>query len=51
MTDQEKATEIRDRLRNHLGKIIDASHHVDIVVRYSGRDIRFEFDWVKELLK
>jgi hypothetical protein len=53
MSDQEKATVIRDRLRASIGNLMDGAHHIDIVIviRVMGHDIRKEFDWVKELLK
>ncbi len=51
MSDQEKATEVRDRLIKDLGKYLNGAHYIDIIVRYSGKDVRIEFDWVKELLK
>jgi len=45
------AIEIRQRLRQDLGKYLNGAHYIDIIVRYSGKDIRVQFDWVKELLK
>ncbi len=51
MSDQQKATEIRDRLIKWAGILIENSHHVDLVMRINGKDVRYECDWVKELLK
>ncbi len=42
MSDQEKATEIRDRLRKDLGKYLNGAHYIDIVVRIRGHDVRIE---------
>lgn len=47
----QKAIEIRNRLRKDLGKYLNGAHYIDIVVRYGGKDVRIEFDWVKELLR
>lgn len=51
MTDQEKATEIRDRLIKWTGILMKSSHHVDLVMRINGKDVRYQCDWLKELLK
>ena len=51
MTDEEKARAIRDRLIEEIGHLMDGAHYVDIIVRYEGRDIRLQFDWVKPYLR
>lgn len=49
--DTKRAHAIRDRLIKDIGHLMDGAHYVDIVVRYEGRDIHLQFDWVKPYLR
>jgi hypothetical protein len=47
--------ELESRLRRNplISKFLDQgfwhAHHVDIVIRYNGKDCRYEADWIKDL--
>lgn len=46
-----KADEIRQQLIMRLKPYLNGAHHIDITIRYEGKDVHLEFDWVKELLE
>jgi len=50
-TDREKADLIRDKLMRWTGILMENAEEVHLVMRTNGKDVRYEFDWVKELLK
>lgn len=46
-----KATFIRERLKKWVGIPIQKAERVYVLMIIDGKDVRYEFDWVKELLK